>query len=85
MRTSKRRALCDAPDDPFHDGRGNLRIGESHDVPASEECGEVFLGVRDETGGAIVPAPAGEENAALDLDQRAALDVREVCAPFAFG
>ena len=34
-------------------------------------------------GGAIVPASAGEEDAALDLDERAGLDVREVCAPFA--
>ena len=81
---SKRRAPCDAPDDPLYVGSGDLRLGEPHDVPAGQERCEVFFGIGNEPGGAIVPAAAFDENAALDLDQRPAFDVREIGPPFPF-
>ena len=74
-------AAPQSADDALDVGRGDLRRGEADDAPAGEECFEVFLGVRDETCGAIVPAAAREVDAALDLDERAALEVREVRAP----
>ena len=72
-----------APDDPLDVRRGDLRLGEPHDVPAVQERFQILLGVGDEPGGAIVASPAFDENAALDLDQRPAFDVGEIRAPFA--
>lgn len=66
--------------EPLDDWCGDLRGREPHDRPASEERFEVFLGVGDEASGAIVATL--DVDAALDLDERPALDVREVCAPF---
>ena len=39
--------------------------------------------VREEARRSIVPATTGDVNSALDLDQRAALDVGEICTPLA--
>ena len=74
-----------SPDEALDDRRGDLLFRESHDGPAREERLDVFRGVGDEAGGAIVPATAFDEHAALDLEDRFARDVCEVCAPFAMG
>lgn len=74
-----------APDQPFHVRRGELRCGEPHHTPAGQKRFEIFLRVGDESGGAIVATSAVHENAALNLDQRATPDVREISAPFAIG
>ena len=75
--------FADSPDEALDDRGGELRRGETHNGPAGEERFEVFLGVGDEAGGAIVPATAFDEHAALDLEDRFARGVSEVCAPFA--
>jgi hypothetical protein len=75
---------ADASDQPLDVRCRDLRLGEPHDVPAGQERFEVFLGIGDEPGGAIVPAAAFDENAALDLDQRPAFDVGEIGPPFPF-
>ena len=62
---------------------GDLLLGESDDRPSGEERFEILLGVGNEAGGAVVAAAAIDEDAALDLDQRPALDVGEVGPPFA--
>ena len=64
-------------------GRGDLRVGEAHDRPAAEERFEILFSVGDETRAAIVATAAFDVDATLDLDECAALDVREVRAPFA--
>lgn len=74
-----------APDQPFHVRRGELRCGEPHHTPAGQKRFEIFLRVGDESGGAIVATAAVHENAALNLNQRATPDVREISAPFAIG
>lgn len=75
---------ANTPDDPFDVRSRDLRLGEPHDVPADEKRLQIFLGVGDEPGGAIVPAAAFDEDAALDLDQGSAFDVGEIRAPFPF-
>jgi len=73
----------DAPDKALDDRRGDLRFRQPHDGPAAEERLDVFRGVGDETGRAIVAPTAFDEYAALDLEDRFARGVSEVCAPFA--
>ena len=75
--------FADSPDEALDDRRADLFFRQPHDGPAAEERLDVFRGVGDETGGAIVPATAFDEHAALDLEDRFARDVGEVCAPFA--
>ncbi len=78
-------AAPQSADDALDVGRGDLRRGEADDAPAGKKRFEVFLGVGDEPRTAVVTAAAGEVDATLDLDERAALDVREVGTPFPFG
>jgi len=75
---------CHAPqsaDNLLDVRRGDLGCREPHDRPARQPGVEVFLGVGNEAGGAIVTAAAVDEDAALDLDQRPALHVGEVRPP----
>ena len=60
-----------------------MKLGEAKDAPVGQRRFQVFLGVGDEPGGAIVATAAFDEKAALDLDQRPAFDVGEIRAPFA--
>lgn len=75
---------ANTPDDPFDVRSRDLRLGEPHDVPTGEKRLQIFLGVGDEPGGAIVASATFDENAALDLDQRPAFDVGEIGPPFPF-
>ena len=75
--------FADSPDEALDDRRGDLLFSQPHNGPASEERLDVFRGVGDETRSAIVPTTAFDEHAALDLENRFARDVCEVCAPFA--
>ena len=75
--------FADSSDEAFDDRGGELLFRQSHDGPAAEERFDVFRGVGDETGGAVVPATAFDEHAALDLEDRFARGVSEVRAPFA--
>ena len=72
-------------DESLDVGRGDLRAGEAHDRPSGKERFEILLGVGDEAGAAVVTAATFDINAALDLDECAALDMREICTPFALG
>ena len=76
--------FADSSDEALDDRGGDLLFRQPHDGPAAEERLDVLRGVGDETGCAIVPATAFDEYAALDLEDRFARDVGEVCAPFAF-
>lgn len=68
-------------DDAF-DGRcGDLKLREAEDAPAGQCRLQILLGVGGEALRAIVAAL--DVDAALDLDERAALDVGEVSTPFA--
>ena len=62
--------FADSPDEALDDRRGDLLFSQPHNGPASEERLNVFRGVGDKTGGAIVPATAFDEHAALDLEDR---------------
>lgn len=73
---------ADAPDQPLDVWCRDLGLREPHDVPARQERLQIFFGVGDEPGGTIVPTAAFDENAALDLDQRPAFEVREISTPF---
>ena len=75
--------FADSPEEALDDRGCDLLFRQPHDRPAGEERLDVFCGVGDETRCAIVPATAFDEHAALDLDDRFARDVGEVCAPFA--
>ena len=75
--------FADAPDEALDDRGGDLLFRQPHDGPAADERLDVFRGVGDETGCAIVPATAFDEHAALDLEDRFARGVSEVCTPFA--
>ncbi len=74
----------DSPDEALDNRSGDLLFRQPHDGPADEERLDVFRGVGDEGGCAIVPATAFDEHAALDFEDRFARGVSEVCAPFAF-
>jgi len=75
--------FADTPDEALDDRGGDLLFRQPHDGPAGKERLDVLRGVGDETGCAIVPATAFDEHAALDLEDRFARGVSEVCAPFA--
>ena len=60
-----------------------MKLGEAKDAPVGQRRFQVFLGVGDEPGGAIVATAAFDAKAALALVQRPAFDVGEVRAPFA--
>ena len=75
--------FADSPDEALDDRRADLFFRQPHDGPAAEERLDVFRGVGDEAGGAIVPATAFDEHTALDLDDRFARGVCEVRGPFA--
>ena len=75
--------FADSPDEAFEDQAGDLLFRQPHDRPADKERLNVFRGVGDESGCAIVPATTLDKHAALDLENRFASDVCEVCAPFA--
>lgn len=77
---------CHAPqsaDNPLDVRRGDLGCREPHDRPTRQPGVEVFLCVGNEAGGAIVPAAAVDEDAALDLNEGPAFDVSEVGPPSA--
>lgn len=70
-------------DQPLNEWRRDLCLREPDDVPSGQKRFDVFGGVRDEPGGAIVAATALDVDATLDLDQRPAFEMGEIGPPFA--
>jgi hypothetical protein len=66
-------------DEPPHILHRDLIRAKPEHAPASETCGEVFLQIRVEPGGAVVSAI--HPNAALDLDQHTSLYMRKIRPP----
>ena len=68
------------PNDALDHRRGDLQLRQAKDTPALQRRFEILLGILRETLRTIVAAL--DVDAALDLDERATLDVRKVRAPF---
>ncbi len=77
----KIRRVGNQRDDPFDEADFQLDGGQSQDPPACQRGLQVFLGVLGVAAAPVVPATPGKENAALDLDQGAALQVCEIRPP----
>lgn len=81
-RHARKSVLKDAMNQPLNEWRRDLRLREPDDIPAGQKRFDVFGGVRDEPGGAIVAPTALDVDAALDLDQRPAFEMGEIGPPF---
>ena len=66
-------------DDPLHVWHRDVLASEADHRPSGQRCFEIFFDVGDEACGAVVAAV--DENAALDLNERAAGEMGEVGAP----
>ena len=70
------------PNDALDHRRGDLKLREAKDAPAVQSRFEILLGVGGEALRSVVATL--DVDAALDLDERAALDMGEISAPLAF-
>jgi hypothetical protein len=70
-------------DDALDDRRGDLKLSQPQNAPAAQSRFEILLGVRGKTLWPLV-APL-DVDATFDLDERAAVDVSDIGAPFALG
>ena len=83
LRSPTRAGALNFANDPLQIRSRDLSLGEPHDRPSGEERLKIFLGVGNEASGAIVPAAAVDEDAALDLNQRPAFHVGKISPPSA--